>query len=1160
MFFNRSDLSGLRFQTSRSARSMAALALAVATTAPVLYCGSHARADEPAAVAVQPAAADAQMLAEGVQLFNRGQYEEAQLALARVNVANLAPADQTKHRKATADVDQALAARRNARAEFELGEQALARSQYDEAIKYYKSASQNPFADQATRSKAQAQILVAQVNSGNPPKPGVQPQAQPVVQAQPVPQPQPVDQPDPQPGAQPVNARALYKQAKSEYEKGDYTAAKLHFLQARHAGVKTGLFEDSPDKYLKRIAAKEKAQQEAAAVVASANGAAPAPAATGSAPPANDVADEMATQAQLARVRQQQQAYEATLAIEQARKAQAENRYADALQLYVLAAKLDPNNQAAQAGRAEMEKLVGASPRPAGTTLDDFARQQQIRREAANYLIDTAVNGAENAVKAGDFPKAREELVRARVARDTNAIVFSNAELSAINARLADLNMRIDQGEATKQVASEQAAQQQALQANLEREQRAKLEQQRTVKVLIRNAKQLTSEGRYRQALGVVDQILSIDPNNDYAMGVRQLIQDHAYVQEQKGFREQFDRSYVEVMNAAEEKKIPYSDVLAYPVNWPDIVEMRDAAVKEERGQKPEELAVQAQLDRRLPEIRFDAVAFADVIDFLRDITGSNIFVNWRALEAAGVDRNAPVSARLRDIKFSKALSTILQDVGGGQVTLGYTISEGVISISTSEDLARNTVTRVYDIRDLIVSIPDYDQAPDFSLTNTVSNNRSGTGGSRTGGGFGGGGGLFGGGGGGGGGGAQGPTRQELVTEITKLIMETVAPDTWREAGGTIGALRELSGQLIVTQTPENHRELVNLLEQLRETRAIQVNIEARFLTVTRNYLEDIGVDVDFFFNIQDPNNFSPISVSNNTSVFTRYPDTGVPGSIGAAAATGGGAGGGGSGGDGTGGDGTGGGGTGGGGTGGGTDGFAIGGPIPGLPATYLDNFQVNFLIRATQAAQNQSFVTAPRVTLFNGQRAYVSVGTQRSYVSDLNPVVGTRSVAYDPTIDLVGSGTVLDVQATVSADRKYVTLNLRPQITTVVALRTFPTSGGTVVDGGDDDDDDTTNNNQTTGTGFIQQPEIQTVEIRTSVSVPDGGTILLGGQTIAGEIERESGVPILSKIPFLKRLTTNRSMAKDESVLLVLVKPQIIIQREQEAKQFPLLSSRVSQ
>ncbi len=70
-------------------------------------------------------------------------------------------------------------------------------------------------------------------------------------------------------------------------------------------------------------------------------------------------------------------------------------------------------------------------------------------------------------------------------------------------------------------------------------------------------------------------------------------------------------------------------------------------------------------------------------------------------------------------------------------------------------------------------------------------------------------------------------------------------------------------------------------------------------------------------------------------------------------------------------------------------------------------------------------------------------------------------------------------------------------------------------------------------------------------VSVPDGGTLLIGGQKLVGESEIEVGVPILSKIPGLNRLFTNRSYAKDEHTLLILVRPKIIIQHEEEFKAF---------
>jgi hypothetical protein len=48
---------------------------------------------------------------------------------------------------------------------------------------------------------------------------------------------------------------------------------------------------------------------------------------------------------------------------------------------------------------------------------------------------------------------------------------------------------------------------------------------------------------------------------------------------------------------------------------------------------------------------------------------------------------------------------------------------------------------------------------------------------------------------------------------------------------------------------------------------------------------------------------------------------------------------------------------------------------------------------------------------------------------------VGT---AFDPQIGIVNTGVVQDVQAVVSYDRKYVTLNMQPQNATLLALREF--------------------------------------------------------------------------------------------------------------------------
>ena len=77
---------------------------------------------------------------------------------------------------------------------------------------------------------------------------------------------------------------------------------------------------------------------------------------------------------------------------------------------------------------------------------------------------------------------------------------------------------------------------------------------------------------------------------------------------------------------------------------------------------------------------------------------------------------------------------------------------------------------------------------------------------------------------------------------------------------------------------------------------------------------------------------------------------------------------------------------------------------------------------------------------------------------------------------------------------------------------------------------------------GTIDLPIMEGAFIRTTVSVPDKGTILLGGQRQINEIEIETGVPVLSKIPFINRFFTNRISSKDEKTLLILVSPSVIM------------------
>src|SRR5690242_12062700 len=75
---------------------------------------------------------------------------------------------------------------------------------------------------------------------------------------------------------------------------------------------------------------------------------------------------------------------------------------------------------------------------------------------------------------------------------------------------------------------------------------------------------------------------------------------------------------------------------------------------------------VRTQLNHTIPEVPFNGVGFTEAIDFLRDVSGANITVNWKALEEAGISKDTPVNVRLHNVSLRKAMETVLSEAGGG--------------------------------------------------------------------------------------------------------------------------------------------------------------------------------------------------------------------------------------------------------------------------------------------------------------------------------------------------------------------------------------------------------------------------------------------------------------------------------------------------------------
>ena len=80
-----------------------------------------------------------------------------------------------------------------------------------------------------------------------------------------------------------------------------------------------------------------------------------------------------------------------------------------------------------------------------------------------------------------------------------------------------------------------------------------------------------------------------------------------------------------------------------------------------------------------------------------------------------------------------------------------------------------------------------------------------------------------------------------------------------------------------------------------------------------------------------------------------------------------------------------------------------------------------------------------------------------------------------------------------------------------------------------------------------MQLPVIAQVSVSTTVSVPDGGTVLLGGVKRLREGRNMAGVPILNKIPYISRLFKNSGVGRETESIMLMVTPRIIIQEEEE-------------
>jgi general secretion pathway protein D len=169
---------------------------------------------------------------------------------------------------------------------------------------------------------------------------------------------------------------------------------------------------------------------------------------------------------------------------------------------------------------------------------------------------------------------------------------------------------------------------------------------------------------------------------------------------------------------------------------------------------------------------------------------------------------------------------------------------------------------------------------------------------------------------------------------------------------------------------------------------------------------------------------------------------------------------------------------------------------------------------------------------------------------------VGDFAAAQQPVIVVLSEGTSLTVQAVVSNDRRFVRLTVVPFFSQIGDVEEFTFEGETTTSkkssdskSGTDDEESSDETTEFTSGTTVQLPTFSFVTVTTTVSVPDGGTVLLGGIKRLSEGRNERGIPILSKIPYINRLFKNVGIGRETSSLMMMVTPRIIIQEEEEEK-----------
>lgn len=169
--------------------------------------------------------------------------------------------------------------------------------------------------------------------------------------------------------------------------------------------------------------------------------------------------------------------------------------------------------------------------------------------------------------------------------------------------------------------------------------------------------------------------------------------------------------------------------------------------------------------------MHFDAEALAVVMETLFDEYQIPIVFDKSALDEVAISPESEVTISLQGISLRSALNLMFKEPGLEDLT--YTVEDEVLLITTIDTCNSMLIVEVYRIDDLIAEASDGRSEPRADADRFID-----------------------------------------------MLIACIEHDSWMENGTGDGKLRYVHpGMLVVSQTRDVHRQIVMLLQRLRETR-----------------------------------------------------------------------------------------------------------------------------------------------------------------------------------------------------------------------------------------------------------------------------------------------------------------------------------------------------